>query len=171
MKLGDSTKVKVIDRVSEVFAAAVDDGLIARNPLHAKSVSARTRTGTRRCRSRSPNWTRCRSRSGTCPAARTTATECGPSRYDVLPYLGAATGERQGEMFAIDAEQDIDFLRRVLHVRRQVKIIRGKQVFAPIKNDKVHDVPLTDDDVVMLSEYIREYPPEKVTLPVDQGGR
>lgn len=55
-------------------------------------------------------------------------------------------------MFAIDAERDIDFLRKVLHVRRQVKIIRGKQVFAPIKNDKVHDVPLTDDDVVMLSE-------------------
>jgi hypothetical protein len=26
-------------------------------------------------------------------------------------------------------------------VRRQVKIIRGKQVFAPIKNDKTHDVP------------------------------
>ena len=46
---------------------------------------------------------------------------CGPSRYDILPYLGAATGERQGEMFAIDAENDIDFLRRVLRVRRQVK--------------------------------------------------
>jgi integrase len=91
--------------------------------------------------------------------------QCGPSRYDVLPYLGAATGMRQGEMFAVDAEKDIDFLRKVLHVRRQVKIIRGTQVFAPIKNDKVHDVPLTDDDVVMLSEYIRAWPPEKVTLP------
>jgi hypothetical protein len=68
--------------------------------------------------------------------------QCGPSRYDVLPYLGSATGERQGEMFAIDTEQDIDFLRRVLHVRRQVKIIRGRQVFAPLKNDKTHDVPM-----------------------------
>ena len=90
---------------------------------------------------------------------------CGPSRYEILPYLGAATGERQGEMFAIDTDQDIDFLRRVIHVRRQVKIIRGKQAFAPLKNDKVHDVPLTEDAVVMLSEYMRVWPPELVTLP------
>jgi integrase len=90
---------------------------------------------------------------------------CRPSRYDVLPYLGAATGQRQGEMFGIDAGRDIDFLRRVLHVRRQVKIIRGKQVFAPLKNDKTHDVPLTDTAVRLLSEYIRAYSPEPVTLP------
>jgi integrase len=53
----------------------------------------------------------------------------------------------------------------VLHVRRQVKIIRGKQVYAPLKNDKTHDVPLTDTAVRLLSEYIRVYPPEPVTLP------
>jgi integrase len=89
----------------------------------------------------------------------------------VLPYLGAATGQRQGELFGIDAKQDIDFLRRVIHVRRQVKIIRGKQVFAPIKNDQLHDVPLTDAAAVMLAEYLREYPPEPVTLPwVKVGG-
>jgi integrase len=81
------------------------------------------------------------------------------------------TGARQGELFAIDTEQDIDFLRKVVHVRRQVKIIRGRQVFAPLKNDKIHDVPLTDDDLVMLSEYIRAWPPGKVTLPwVKAGG-
>ena len=33
-------------------------------------------------------------------------------------------------MFAIGAEADIDFLRRIIYVLRQVKIIRGKQVFA-----------------------------------------
>ena len=58
-----------------------------------------------------------------------------------FPTWALRPAERQGEMFAIDAEKDIDYLRRVIHVRRQVKIIRGKQVFAPIKNDKVHDVP------------------------------
>ena len=99
------------------------------------------------------------------PSCKADCTACGPSRYEILPYLGAATGERQGEMFAIDAEQDIDWLRKVLHIRRQVKVIRGKEVFAPVKNDRVHDVPLTDEEVVMLSEYIRAYPPERVTLP------
>jgi hypothetical protein len=53
----------------------------------------------------------------------------------------------------------------VIHVRRQVKIIRGKQVLAPLKNDKVHDVPLTDDAVVMLLQYIRTWLREMITLP------
>jgi hypothetical protein len=39
-----------------------------------------------------------------------------------------------------------------------VKIIRGKQVFAPLKNDKVHDIPLTDNATLKLSEYIRQSP-------------
>jgi integrase len=165
MKLGDSTKVKVIDRVSEVFAAAADDGLIPRNPLHAKSVQRPEPD------KHEPDLLTLEELDAVsaglvhlpgCPPA---CKACGPSRYEILPSLGAATGERQGEMFAIDAEQDLDFLRRVIHVRRQVKIIRGKQAFAPIKNDKAHDVPMTDDAAVMLAEYIRDYPPEKVTLP------
>jgi integrase len=72
---------------------------------------------------------------------------------------------RQGEMFAIDAETDIDFLRRIIHVRRQVKIIRGKQVFAPIKNDKTHDVPITESLCALLARYMQVFPPVKVTLP------
>jgi len=165
MKLSDATKVKVIDRVSEVFAAAVDDGLIPRNPLHAKSVS-RPDPGKQEAAPLTLAELDALSLAlRHSPGCKAGCDRCGPSRYEMLPYLGATTGARQGEMFAIDAEQDIDFLRKVLHVRRQVKIIRGKQVFAPIKNDKAHDVPLTDDDVVMLSEYIRAYPPEKVTLP------
>ena len=165
MKLGDSTKVKVIDRVSEVFAAAVDDGLIGRNPLHAKSISRPDPDGHEAVPLTLAELDALSLALRHEAGCSDGCGECGPSRYEVLPYLGAATGMRQGEMFAVDAGQDIDFLRRVLHVRRQVKIIKGKEIFAPIKNDKAHDVPLTDDDVVMLSEYIRAYPPEKVTLP------
>jgi integrase len=165
MKLGDSTKVKVIDRVSEVFCAALDDGLIGRNPLQAKSVqrpepdkheAVPLTLGELDALSLALRHT---------PRCAADCDACGPSRYDVLPYLGAATGERQGELFAIDADKDIDYLRRVIHVRRQVKLIRGKQLFAPIKNDKVHDIPLTDAAAVMLAEYVREYPPGPVTLP------
>jgi integrase len=165
LKLSDSTAVKVIDRVSEVYAAAVDDGLIGRNPLLAKSVTRPVpdehEAVPLTLAELDALSLALRHESG-CPAD---CKDCGPSRYEILPYLGAATGERQGEMFALDAEQDIDWLRRVLHVRRQLKVIRGREVFAPIKNDKAHDVPLTDDDVVMLSEYIKAYPPQKVTLP------
>jgi hypothetical protein len=81
------------------------------------------------------------------PGCAENCDRCTLSRYEILPYLGAATGARQGEMFAIDSERDIDFLRRVIHIRRQVKIIRGKQVFASPKNDKVHDVLLMTPSV------------------------
>jgi integrase len=165
MKLGDSTKLKVIDRVSEVFSAAVDDGLISRNPLHAKSIQ-RPDPGQHEAIPLTLGQLDALSLAlRHSPGCAKDCENCGPSRYEILPYLGAATGERQGEMFAIDTDQDIDFLRRVIHVRRQVKIIRGKQVFAPLKNDKIHDVPLTEDVVVMLSEYMRNWPPEMVTLP------
>ena len=165
MKLADSTKVKVIDRVSEVLSAAVDDGLISRNPLHAKSVRRPEPDRHEAVPLRLDELDALSLALRHMPGCPDGCDGCRPSRYEVLPYLGAATGERQGEIFAIDAEKDVDFLRRLLHVRLQVKIIRGRQVFAPVKNDKVHDVPLTDAAVVMLAEYIRAYPPERVTLP------
>jgi integrase len=170
LALADSTAVKVIDRVSEVFGAAVDDGLIPRNPMHAKSVSRPVPDKHEATPLTLEEVDALSMALRHVPGCAAECDRCGPSRYEVLPYLGAATGERQGEMFAIDAEADIDFLRRVLHVRRQVKVIRGKEVFAPLKNDKAHDVPLTDDAVVMLSEYIRAYPPERVTLPWKSAG-
>lgn len=168
LTLADSTKLQVIGRASEVFSAAVDDGLISRNPLHAKSVSRPDPDDHEAIPLTLEEVDALSLSLRHMPTCKPDCDRCGPSRYEVLPYLGAATGERQGELFAIDVEQDIDFLRRVLHVRRQVKVIRGKEVFAPIKNDKVHDVPLSDEAVLLLSQYISEYPPEKVTLPWDK---
>lgn len=165
MRLRESTKIQVINRVSEVFRAALDDGLISRNPLHAKSISRPDPDKHEAIPLTLDELDALSLALRHMPGCADDCGRCGPSRYEILPYLGAATGQRQGEMFAIDAIKDIDFLRRVLHVRRQVKIIRGKQVFAPLKNDKVHSVPLTEDAAVMLSEYIRTYPPEPVTLP------
>lgn len=165
MKLDDSTKLKVIGNVSSVFGAALDDGLISRNPLQAKSVSRPVPEKREAIPLTLDELDALSLALRHLPGCKADCGQCDPSRYDILPYLGAVTGQRQGEMFAIDAEKDIDYLRRVIHVRRQVKIIRGKQVFAPLKNDKIHAVPLTDDAVVMLSEYVRQYPPAKVTLP------
>jgi len=39
MRLASVSEVKVIGNVSSVFAAAVDDGSIHRNPLRAKSIT------------------------------------------------------------------------------------------------------------------------------------
>ncbi len=64
-----------------------------------------------------------------------------PSRFAVLPYLGGGTGVRQGEAFGL-AVDDIDFLRKVIHVRRQVRLVGNTRCFAPVKNGNAHDVPL-----------------------------
>jgi hypothetical protein len=67
---------------------------------------------------------------------------------------------------ALDPEDpDVDFLRRVVHVRRQVRLVSGTPCFAPVKNDKAHDVPLSDSLSPMLAEHVRRYPPVSVTLP------
>jgi integrase len=53
----------------------------------------------------------------------------------------------------------------VVHVRRQVKKVRGRHVFALPKYDKVRDVPLSEPVKVALAEHLRRYPPVAVTLP------
>jgi integrase len=165
MKLADSTKVKVIDRVSEVFAAAVEDGAITRNPVHAKSVSRPEPDKHEAIPLTLAELDALALALRHVPSCAEDCEQCSPSRFDILPYLGAATGMRQGELFALDVDKDLDFLRRVIHVRRQVKIIRGKLIFAPLKNDKIHSVPMSEDASLLLAEYIRTYPKEKVALP------
>ena len=46
-------------------------------------------------------------------------------------------------MFGLSPD-DIDWLRKIIHVRRQVKIVGGRRVFAPPKGGKDRDVPLAD---------------------------
>lgn len=71
---------------------------------------------------------------------------------------------RQGEMFGL-AVEDIDFLRKLIHVRRQVRIVGDVLCFTPVKNDKSHDVPLAGSLAPALAEHIRLHPPVTVTLP------
>jgi integrase len=133
-----------------VYVAAIDEGLISRNPVQAKSVS-RPVPDERKAQP----WT----------LAQVEAMAAAlPARYAVVPYLGAGTGMRQGECFGL-AVDDADFLHRVIHVRRQVRLIGDVACFAPVKNDKAHDVPLSGSLTPVLAEHIRQYPPVAVTLP------
>ena len=165
MTLGDSTKLGVIEYVSSVLDAAVDDGLITRNLLHARSITRPVpdkHEAVPLTLDQVEELTEALRHTKDCSED---CDNCDADRYEVIPQLGAGTGMRQGEMFAIDAETDIDFLHRIIHVRRQVKIIRGKQVFAPIKNDKIHDVPITELLCTLLARHMQVFPPVKVTLP------
>lgn len=154
LELAPSSANQVIRDVSAVYAAAVDDGLITRNPLRARSVT-RPQPPERKVKP----WT----------LADVEAIAAAlPKRFRLIPYLGSGSGQRQGEMFGLaldDGDPDVDFLGRVIHVRRQVKLIGDKPVFAPLKNGKTHDVPLSNSLAPILAEHVRQFPPVAVTLP------
>ena len=153
MKLGTAgSKGQVITLASSIFIAAIDDGLISRNPTRAQSVR-RPRPEPKKVQP----WT----------LAQVEAMSAAlRPRYAVLPYLGAGTGMRQAEVFGL-AVTDIELsaLRPVAHVRRQVRVVQGAPCFAPVKNRKEHDVPLPASLVPVLADHIDRFPPVPVKLP------
>jgi integrase len=85
-------------------------------------------------------------------------------RYRLTVDLGAGCGLRQGEIFAVSPD-DIDPARPVLHVARQIKLVRGKPIFALPKGGKVRDVPLPDSVSRRIAAHAKACPPVPITLP------
>ena len=81
-----------------------------------------------------------------------------------MPTLAAGCGLRQGEVFG-PAVDDVDVLRGVVHVRRQVKLLGGRQVFAPPKGRKLRDVPLPKSVDLELAAHLHAWPAVSVDLP------
>jgi integrase len=156
MALAPNTIRLIITDVSAILNTAAADGIVSRNPLRTTGISR-------------PKVPEHRAQPWTLDQVTAVADAIGAmthaARYAALPYLGAGTGMRQGELFAV-AVDDIDFLRRRVHIRRQVRYLQAhRPAFAPVKNNKVHSLPLADSLTPILSEHIRRYPPVEVTLP------
>jgi integrase len=150
--LSDRYRHTLFGNVSAMFTAAADDDMISRHPCTGKSVKK-----PKPIRKKVTPW----------PEDRVwTVQEALPEKFRVLVDLGAGLGLRQGECLGL-AVDDIDFLRGVVHVNRQVKTVRYKHVFALPKYDKTRDVPLSEPVKLALSEHIRKHPPKEVTLPWD----
>ncbi|MDF3288497.1 tyrosine-type recombinase/integrase [Streptomyces silvisoli] len=140
----------IFANVSAVFGAAMDDGIITRNPCRAGSVRA-PKPDARKLKP----WTR----------ERVLAVQDGlPEQYATTVDVGAGCGLRQGEIFGL-AVDEIDFLGGVVHVVRQVKMVGSHLVFAPPKGGKLRDVPLPDVVSYALAAHITKRPPIDVTLP------
>jgi integrase len=134
----------MLANVSAMFGAAVEDGLLTRNPCAARSVRA-----PRVPQHRVQPWT----------AEQVRAVIAGhPVRYRAIPVVGAGCGLRQGEIFGLRL-QDVDFLRRRLLVEQQVKQLHGRCVIAPPKGGKRRTVPMPDAVGEALAEHIRQFPP------------
>jgi integrase len=153
LKLSPNSARLLIGTVQAVFAAAVDDLIVGRNPLAPKSVSkpGRVRTDV-------IVWV---------PGEVEAACQGLPGRLRAMGYLGAVTGPRQGELFGL-AKDDLDFLRKTVRYEVQVAYVAGRLVFRPLKNHKTRKsrtVPVAAPVIPVLSEHIRLHPPVAVTLP------
>lgn len=145
-----STVRVLLANLSAILNAAVADGLLPANPCGSSAVKA-----PRVDRGRIIPWT-VEQVQGIVAAH--------PDRYRAVPSTASGLGLRQGETFgmAVDA---VDFLRRTVHVRQQLKLVSGRPVFAPPKGGKDREVPLPDVVADALSEHIAAHPPVEVTLP------
>lgn len=133
----------LLANLSAVLSAAVEDGLITRNPCSARAVRApRAQQG------RVVPWT------GEQVKAVIAAH---PERYRALAVVAAGCGLRQGEVFGLRV-CDVNFLGRKVRVQQQVKIVGGKLLTALPKGGKTREVPLPDVVAVALAEHLRRFP-------------
>ncbi|MFD5113711.1 tyrosine-type recombinase/integrase [Streptomyces sp. NPDC058391] len=137
--------------VRSVLSAAVDDGLLSRNPCGAKSVRPPAAESVRVV-----PWL---------PEQVLAVRAALPERYQAMNDAGAGCGLRQGEIIGLAEDDALDFGTGTVHVVRQVKLIRGKAVFAPPKGNKERDVPLPGSVAQALRGHMDAFKPVAVTLP------
>lgn len=141
--------------LSTILQAALDEEHIQRNPCRLSSVNPPAPD-----RSRVIPWT----------PDRVVAVQAAlPLSMQALVDIGVGLGLRQGEALGLGPD-DVDWLRRVVHVRRQVKKLGGKLVFAPPKGNKERDVPLPDSVSLRLSAHLKRSSPVTATLPLREPG-
>lgn len=155
LKLQTNTKILLIGFVTAIFDAAVDDMIVARNPLRTGSFSR-----PKRVKTDVTVWT---------SEEIEAVVELLPDELRALGYLGAVTGGRQGELLGVEKD-DFDFLRKQVTYSVQVVYVDGRLVFKPLKNDRPRTVPIAAPVIPVLSEHMRLHPPVKVTLPWSEKG-
>jgi len=139
------TYVRVLlANLSAVLNAAVDDGLIAKNPCKVGRSVRAPRIEQRRVVPWSPEQVQA-------------VIDALPTRYRALAVVAAGCGLRQGEVFGLRGE-DVNFLGRRLRVQQQVKMVANKLLTAPPKGGRTRDVPLPDVVALELAEHLRRYP-------------
>jgi integrase len=146
-----------LSNLSGVLNAAVDDGLIARNPCAARSVRA-----PRVVRPDIEVWE---------PARVAAVRAALPARYAALIDCGAGLGLRQGEILGLSPD-DVIWLKGEVRIRRQVRIVGARLCFAPPKGNKERAIPLPETVKLALAAHLERYPATMVTLPwKEPGGR
>ena len=145
----------LLTNLSTILAAAVEDGLIAQNPCQSPAVKP-----PRVDRGRVVPWT---------VETVEKVIDGHPEQFRAMPILGAGCGLRQGEIFGLTIG-NIDFLRRVVHVRHQLRRVGKLTVVAPPKGGREREVPLPDVVSVAVAEHVRRFGTIEVPLPWREPG-
>jgi integrase len=133
----------IFANVSSVLSAAVDDGLIAKNPCRAGSVRAPAIDP-----EKVEPWS---------VSQVEAVIDAMPDRYRAIAVVAAGCGLRQGEAFGLRV-CDVDFLRHRVSVEQQVKLLSAAPTIAKPKGRKTRTVPLPHTVGLELSEHLRRYP-------------
>lgn len=150
--IGPSTINVVWGYLSMILTSAVEDERIPRNYCKSSTVGP-PKLPERKARA----WQK--QRIGAVRAALS-------ARFRIMVDLGVGAGLRQGEVLGL-AVADIDAEANVIHVRRQVKKVHGKLVFALPKGGKTREAPLPRSLAARICAHLEEFPARKVELPWD----
>jgi integrase len=82
---------------------------------------------------------------------------------------GCGLGLRQAELFGL-ALEEIDWLRRVVHVRWQVKLVGARLCYAAPKSKAERTAPLAAQTSEALAAHLARFPAAAVTLPWHEPG-
>lgn len=146
----DTSKEVIFVHVQEMFDAAVDERLIVTNPCRSKTVRR-----PRAVRSELVPWE---------PQTVQAMSEALPGWCQVVVPMGARIGLRQGEVFGLSPD-DVDFLRGIVRVERQIKVVGHRLVFAPPKGGRSRTVKLFPGARDALAAHLARNPAKEVTLP------
>lgn len=138
--------------VSSVLDSAVEEHLITSNPCKTQTIKRPTSSA-----STIVIW----------PRTRLDAVEQNINdRFRLAVSIGAGCGLRQGEILGLSTD-DIDHDGLVVHVRRQIRTIERRLVFALPKGGKTRVVPLSPGVSGRISDHTRDHQPTDTTLPWD----
>ena len=152
------TYVRVmLANLSAILSAAVEDGLIPRNPCSARGAVKPPALVQRKV----VPWATDQVHA---------VVSALPERYGPVALVAAGCGLRQGEVFGLAADA-IDLVRRRLVVTQQIKLVQSRLVLAPPKRGKTREVPLPDIVANALREHMLQFPPLTVDLPWIEPGR
>ncbi|WP_445395145.1 tyrosine-type recombinase/integrase [Streptomyces sp. LE64] len=140
----------IVGTVSAALSAAVDDGLLSKNPCQARTVQL-----PKPAKPHVTPWSADQ-------VFRVRAAL--DHRFRASVDVAAGCGLRQGEVFGLSVEE-LDYEGGWLRVGHQLKRIRGKYVFALPKGGKVRDVPLPGAVTAELRDHVKAFPAVEVTLP------